>query len=73
LRAFIYEYFDFFDDNKDNELSLDEILTFLKRIAIKKQKGAITVQMAKEFLDVLDADGNGKISKEEFFKYYKMI
>jgi Ca2+-binding EF-hand superfamily protein len=29
--------------------------------------------MAKEFLDVLDADGNGKISKEEFFKYYKMI
>jgi Ca2+-binding EF-hand superfamily protein len=26
--------------------------------------------MAKEFLDIVDTDGNGKISKEEFFKYY---
>lgn len=42
-RKLIEEYFDFFDQNKDNELSLNDVLDFLKRIAPKKQKGCVTI------------------------------
>jgi Ca2+-binding EF-hand superfamily protein len=46
-------------------------LIFLKKIALKKHTTAITIQMAKDFLDTVDTDGDGKISKEELFNYYK--
>jgi hypothetical protein len=52
------------DDDGDNELSVKETLDFLRRVAPKKQRKSITIQMAREFVDMLNVDGNGKISKE---------
>jgi Ca2+-binding EF-hand superfamily protein len=62
-----------FDLNKDNLFDIEELTIFFQEIIDKKGLGNKhnAREMAIVFLNILDMDGDGKLSRSEIYAYYK--
>lgn len=70
------EYFDLFDTDGDGILSYKEIQKMLKRMernTNKRRTNKIEISdyEIKTFFTKIDVTGDMKISKEEFYRFYK--
>lgn len=74
-RTFLKE-FDKYDKNSDNTLDLTELTLFFRDIVKRKTENGEydnydPKQMAIRFIRMVDLNGDGKISREEIYKFYK--
>lgn len=72
-RSFI-KNFDKYDENKDEQLEEKELILFFKDILERRPdtKGKYTAkQLARQFIDMVDLDGDRKISRYEIYQFYK--
>lgn len=61
--------FDENDDNRDGRISLDELSDILSKAGIGFRLARWAI--AKEVIDVLDADGDGYVAWDEFVKEFR--
>lgn len=52
------------DHNGDNSIDEREFIIFLKRL-----EKPIDVKVVRDFYNLIDLDGNGKLSKDDLFKF----
>lgn len=69
----IQEYFDKFDSNQDNMLSFKDVEAMLNHIYRRKANEPFPKESIEAFIEKVDKDGNGKISRREFTRYWKKL
>lgn len=58
------QYFDRFDRDKDGQLDREDITRMMEEIQMTKRGGQSIEVMVDNFMEQIDANRNGKISKE---------
>lgn len=71
-RMDLNEYFDRFDKDKDGQLDREDVFRMMEEIQMGKRGGQNIEAMVDSFMDQMDANHNGKITKEEFRKFYRL-
>ena len=66
------EYFDRFDKDKDGQLDREDVFRMMEEIQMGKRGGQNIEAMVDSFMDQMDVNHNGKITKEEFRKFYRL-
>ena len=67
MKTEIETLFDRLDTDRNLSLTADELVQMTRPT---DQSGAITLERAHAIIRQLDTDGNGRISKVEFVKYF---
>ncbi len=65
-RAEMYRHFEFFDDDNNGVIDLDEFTDMLKIIGISESSTTAHEHFAK-----VDTNGNGQVSFEEFIAWWR--
>ena len=76
-REDVYRTFDKFDLDQDGYLNMGEILNFVKHSYNKKGKDSMRLSdefitdRAEKLIEKVDCNGDRKISREDFYYFYK--
>ncbi len=65
-REEMYRHFEFFDDDNNGVIDLDEFTDMLKIIGISESPA-----IAREHFAKVDTNGNGQVSFEEFIAWWR--